>query len=539
MRCRLIASPRRVIDIGPAGAPIIPILRETQEAETGRYIALSHSWGGEKPLRPISDKVESTWLLAPLSQWSRTFQQAVKVSRALGVQYIWIDAPCILQNDPDDWAIESTRMADYFRSSIITIAAGASTSGSGGCFRDRNPLLTRPLRLCTLSSQGPFELWISFSGPAANKSDETSHFDLPLYTRAWVLQEQLLPPRLLRFGTKSLYWTCTTGNASESAPSLAWAPKVTGKAAFRLHAQPIDWGPHDSDQRNRYYNVWYSEVASFSLRNLTYKKDVLPAISGLAIAVRTFLPPEDRYLAGLWEMDLMTGLLWHACAYGEHRLELPLEQPNFIDTDAAAPSWSWVSMSHVRVDHRLDMRITFGGYRHMPIPPEHFTRILNTEVVLKNPLIEYGEVLRGTLLVEAQLSSLIIAEPFERPVTQPGKWKFEYTIHATNARKATMPMVGFMEQKEGRESYFEGDCDLDQAESDLMSKHTSTKGIEAFFLPLLGHSNDYEQPQRVLGLALLPTGQDKEYVRIGRAGVDLSAHLYYNCAIPYQTIWII
>ena len=40
------------------------------------------------------------------------FQQAVAVTRGLGVRYLWIDALCIVQDDPEDWRVEAANMAD-------------------------------------------------------------------------------------------------------------------------------------------------------------------------------------------------------------------------------------------------------------------------------------------------------------------------------------------------------------------------------------------------------------------------------------------
>lgn len=40
------------------------------------------------------------------------FQEAVTVTIKLGLRYLWIDALCIIQDDPSDWERESACMAE-------------------------------------------------------------------------------------------------------------------------------------------------------------------------------------------------------------------------------------------------------------------------------------------------------------------------------------------------------------------------------------------------------------------------------------------
>lgn len=40
----------------------------------------------------------------------KTFQDAVTTCIALDIRYIWIDSLCILQDSPEDWAIQGSKM---------------------------------------------------------------------------------------------------------------------------------------------------------------------------------------------------------------------------------------------------------------------------------------------------------------------------------------------------------------------------------------------------------------------------------------------
>ena len=71
-------------------------------------------------------------------------------------------------------------------------------------------------------------------------------------------------------------------------------------------------------------------------KELTYPRDCLPAISGIArwFMARLELNPES-YVAGLWRESLPGGFLWHFFKPPEGGAVRNLE---------AAPTWSWASV---------------------------------------------------------------------------------------------------------------------------------------------------------------------------------------------------
>ncbi|KAF2446745.1 HET-domain-containing protein, partial [Karstenula rhodostoma CBS 690.94] len=105
----------------------------------------------------------------------RTFNDAMKITRALGLRYIWIDSLCIIQDDEQDWQHEAMRMAEVYRGSYLNIAAIDSLNCNGG-----------------------FEV-----------------FSSPLNVRGWVFQELILAPRVLYCGRRQMYWQCSEKVYSE------------------------------------------------------------------------------------------------------------------------------------------------------------------------------------------------------------------------------------------------------------------------------------------------------------------------------------
>ena len=68
---------------------------------------------------------------------SQVFHDAIVATRKLGLQYLWIDALCILQDDTDDWQHEGSRMGNYYRNAFIVLSSLSSSEGRHGFLRER------------------------------------------------------------------------------------------------------------------------------------------------------------------------------------------------------------------------------------------------------------------------------------------------------------------------------------------------------------------------------------------------------------------
>ncbi len=111
----------------------IKLLESSDQKE--QYISLSHCWGGEKPLITTRATLDDHKAGIAFSSLPKTFQDAVKITRKLGIRYLWIDSLCIVQDDPADWQAEASRMATTYRNSWLTVSATSSTSPSSGVFK--------------------------------------------------------------------------------------------------------------------------------------------------------------------------------------------------------------------------------------------------------------------------------------------------------------------------------------------------------------------------------------------------------------------
>ncbi|PVH86905.1 HET-domain-containing protein, partial [Cadophora sp. DSE1049] len=94
--------PTRLIDIGSLDGLERPKLT-VSSGDRGLYVALSHCWGGETPLKTTTASLEQHCRSLPVRLISKTFLDAMTVTRELGFRYLWIDSLCIVQDSKLDW----------------------------------------------------------------------------------------------------------------------------------------------------------------------------------------------------------------------------------------------------------------------------------------------------------------------------------------------------------------------------------------------------------------------------------------------------
>lgn len=100
----------RIVDDNISGRRVFLVM--TQPERSYRYTALSHCWGSPDEAKKMPKTTRANLLHQqveglPVTDLTRTFQDAIKLTVDLGFEYTWIDSLCIIQGDAADWAIES------------------------------------------------------------------------------------------------------------------------------------------------------------------------------------------------------------------------------------------------------------------------------------------------------------------------------------------------------------------------------------------------------------------------------------------------
>lgn len=351
----------RIYDSNPSDELRL-VLLETIDASY-KYVALSHCWGSSKNAVETGYTISKTakenldihqsygLLVACLT---RTFQHAIDLTRKLGIQYIWIDSLCIIQDDEQDKSQEIPKMGDIYGGADLVIAATLAENGRHGLYHDR--------------CQSRIEIPTSREETLVAIVFEKSHHDvwkkgeqfwiapeLPLLNRAWAFQERMLAKRVVHFTPNELIWECRSSVDCECGelqnPQSSWPEFGVAKNFKSKYGEVVKWGS-DMDR----INFWHDICAQYSARAITHASDRLPALSSIAreIDMPNLL---GRYLAGIWECTLPGGLLW----WSEHTD--PALYPERTLTHQRArqscvPSWSWLS---------IDGRVSTWGRCSVPL----------------------------------------------------------------------------------------------------------------------------------------------------------------------------
>ncbi|KAF2122962.1 heterokaryon incompatibility protein-domain-containing protein [Lophiotrema nucula] len=340
--CRRIGEARTPTRLLKVTGDRIALLEHLQHVQ---YAALSYSWGGNQELKLTSETKKELLGGIALARLPAVMQDTVEVMKSLGLQYVWIDALCIMQDSAEDWELEAFFMAAYYSNAHITIAASSSSRAAMGFLNS----IDREWHSTQFSFNGEQGGTVYARKRNILSLGARAHTG-PLADRGWTLQENALSTRFVHFTSSEAIWECRTHHVLQGM-----------HRGSRGLQQQIGTVTLKSSARG-----WYDMVQAYTSRSLTYVSDKLVAISGMAIALNTkfdFEPVGDDivYLAGLWRhrlpLDLMwqTKWAWTATSAREAILEGRMADPNLLPWRRPKklvetfkinwdnPSWSWAS----------------------------------------------------------------------------------------------------------------------------------------------------------------------------------------------------
>lgn len=420
--------PTRVVDVGGDGADFPPFLLVSNGTARGRYAALTHCWGGCIDIVLTKERLQDFKQRLPVECLAKNFKDALHICRELGVQYLWIDCLCIVQNSEDDWAAESSKMTSIYRNAFVTISALSSRGSSSGIFRDHHSrrsdewgVRPPPMRLVRDHSLGvtvgldsspesgevAYALWIDSTHDLENLRMLCA--GSPLTKRAWCLQESLLSPRIIFFGEEQVYWRCFDGfQSADGLPTgneFDYPSKEDIHFAYALQGFSEVGMQPPRDRCNNIYDRggYYHLIRDYSHRSLTKPSDRLPAFSALAERIHANLG--GNYLAGLFTANLHSDLLW------QRHGPWCIDEMGYPDSPAyVAPSWSWASVyAEVVCASTLDIMCVDH------VAPPRKLRLLDSKIRYRDEKNPYGQVLAGSSIVVAGLTTrLMLSKQFAR-----------------------------------------------------------------------------------------------------------------------------
>ncbi|OTA91910.1 hypothetical protein M434DRAFT_32304 [Hypoxylon sp. CO27-5] len=359
-RCRtqgIPFLPTRLISIGE-GNDEVKLIDNFEVPPGARYVALSHCWGKKLPecittRANILDQKKNI----PWSSFPKSFQESIIFTRRLGIDYLWIDSICIIQQELDDWADwlrEAPLMFHVYQNAFLTLGASHAEDSSKGLFSNLDP--GKQLQLGTICHGNErFQLYAQQSFP-----DTTNlflyHHSEPLFKRAWTFQERIVSPRILYFTKDELIWECYSDTACECGFHGHGPYNPTSLKIQHLNSV-VDSTPALQTRLERIKHLtsilvtrarekealtkvevektWRRIVQFYSELQLTSQTDRLLAIGAIAEQTQA-VRKNQTYLAGLWSASLGLDLLW----VSKRRAAGNPRQPSEL---YIAPTWSWAS----------------------------------------------------------------------------------------------------------------------------------------------------------------------------------------------------
>lgn len=303
--------------------PVLVKLVDTPHQFGLRYCALSYCWGDAKFVTSTIETYQSHYFKGILvKKLPRTYQDAITVAINIGVYYIWIDSLCIIQGYANDWETEITKMAAIFEGSYLTIAAGSASNAHMGFLNDR---LIQGQIFAEVSSTGygaSSKANFHIRNPIGHSPNADETHLHPMRRRGWCLQELTLAKRVIFYNASELVWKCRRNSSCEC-----------GELDYKNQEPPDEERQKELETREQRLlgEKWLQTVTEYMTMQLTEQSDIFPAIEGLARRMHN--DRLGRYLAGLWEADIMYALLWE-----------PKDKDTRQPSAYQAPSWSWASV---------------------------------------------------------------------------------------------------------------------------------------------------------------------------------------------------
>lgn len=378
-------------------------------SQRGKYAALSHRWCPQTPGSSlVKANLDMFLTQVPVPLFYPLLKDAISVCAKLGISYIWIDTMCIIQDDPMDWAIEASNMAAVYENAFITIAGSGCPDGAEGLrqtySKDHGEQIAQINGISIyMRPQLPHPVWRNNGQPTEFSRSE----EYPLMSRGWVFQERALARRTIHFTQQELVWECTEAVYCECKSS-----------GYDRKSNATGVPLRDLSQAN-----WTKMVAWYSTLNLTFAKDRLPALGGVA---RRY--GESRgwtYMAGLWKQSWQRNLFW------KRGNEKPKPRPHPL----FAPSWSWASIvGHVVTTTSTEHGtlcdpcefVKFIGYTAEPIAGgDDYGCLAKAELNLSGPMIKEGNIWIGDEWVKIVKDSGLDMNKAKHLIYKPGTTEYD------------------------------------------------------------------------------------------------------------------
>lgn len=268
------------------------------------YAALSYVWG------PGDQGAAQVGFPNPAP---KTIEDALEVTKRLGIPYLWVDRYCIRQGREEERHDQISKMHLIYHNACITIIAAAGNGPKHGIPGIRGtPRIPQPHADL---DQGFLVATFSHPTSVIKKSKWAS--------RGWTYQEAALSRRRLAFTEYGAYFECNGFSHSEGIeePIRRTISKSPRRLRPRLCGGISAWSSN---------HIW-QHISDFSKRDLSFQEDRMNAILGIFNA----LEKSGALMGHLW------GIPIPAFQPPHFLINLMWESEGPLSRNSQLPSWSW------------------------------------------------------------------------------------------------------------------------------------------------------------------------------------------------------
>ncbi|KAF2849633.1 HET-domain-containing protein, partial [Plenodomus tracheiphilus IPT5] len=322
-----VRLPTRLIDVGSDGSDTLRLVDTHRDRITqGNYIALSHIWGASpSSCSTRRENLGQFMTSIPEEMLPSQIKDAVRVARALGVRYLWVDIICIINDDHGDWASEMKRFDEVFRGALFVLAATRSTG------LDHSFLESRSRReFVTFDGGARLPFYIC----EAVDDFERDVIEAPMNQRAWILQERAFATKTVHFAEAQTYFECGHGIRCETLVKMEnHLSEILGDPDFPNKAI----SPPSRGSSIQFIQKLYSQYSRLQLPMMV---DRPMAIFTLEQKVLQALNTTGGF--GIFGDDLKGGFFHRSLLWRRGEVETYMTPINF-DRTRQVPSWSWMA----------------------------------------------------------------------------------------------------------------------------------------------------------------------------------------------------
>ncbi|KAF2399435.1 HET-domain-containing protein [Trichodelitschia bisporula] len=327
------------------------VTMDSVKLDTVKYAALSYVWGASQKLKATSGNIEELQKPGALQDESvaLTISDARELALKLGIEYIWVDALCILQDSDADKVVQISNMHAIYGAAYLTIVAAAGPDASAGLpglrpntrfFLQQEIVVIEPG-----SSEPGFRDGLSFMTTIYSNILSGGHYtDTTMWgRRGWTMQERALSRRALVFTSEQIYWGCMEAAFCEESYFELSEPRFRSFSSLgnELTVQRtfLNFG-EVGDSSERTWSQYQILVRRFTQRQFSFEGDISDAFTGITRAFQRI--SGEQFHWGIPRSRFDIGMAWDTFTGQKRRAVLSTLPVTSKHGRVTFPSWSWM-----------------------------------------------------------------------------------------------------------------------------------------------------------------------------------------------------